>query len=168
MHVRSLSGGALHECRSCGGVFLAHGTIEHIIEDRGGSLLAIELLASMPRARTSTSPPPGQRMYVKCPTCDTLMNRRLFATGAGIVIDVCKADGAFFDAGELPAVVEFVMADGLENAARKDASRALEARRAAAQNARSDAQRNRAAGAPSVDGPEAGIALADLFVSLFS
>ncbi|HUS32925.1 MAG TPA: zf-TFIIB domain-containing protein, partial [Kofleriaceae bacterium] len=107
MQTRPLAETPLHECAACGGLFLAHGTIERILEDRGGTLVANELLASLPRVPTKPTPPPGQRMYVSCPTCGTLMNRKLFATGAGIILDVCRADGAFFDAGELPAIVEF-------------------------------------------------------------
>ena len=58
-------------------------------------------------------PPAGGKMYIKCPTCSTLMNRKLFATGAGVVVDVCRTHGTFFDAGELPAIIEFVRAGGL-------------------------------------------------------
>jgi Zn-finger nucleic acid-binding protein len=161
MQTRSIEHTPIHECDNCRGVFLTHATIERILEDRAGHSLANALVATLPRARTSVLPPPGQRMYVTCPSCHTLMNRKLFATGAGVVIDVCRADGAFFDEGELPAVVNFVMAGGLEKAARKDTSQVLEQRRAKLPT------RERAAAA-GFAGVDAGAALADLLFSLFS
>jgi hypothetical protein len=45
------------------------------------------------------------------------MNRKLFASGSGVVVDVCRSHGTFFDAGELPAIIDFVMAGGLAKAA---------------------------------------------------
>jgi Zn-finger nucleic acid-binding protein len=176
MQVRQVAATAIHECPGCSGLFLTHGTIERILEGRdevqspyrGGRHIAGELLASLPRAKTSTLPPPGQRMYVKCPTCSTLMNRKLFATGAGVVIDVCRADGAFFDVGELPAVVEFVMKGGLETAARKDAARVTEERRASQLDAKMRALPNSDRPANASVGLDAGGALVDLLFSLFS
>jgi hypothetical protein len=51
------------------------------------------------------------------------MNRRQFAAGAGIIVDVCKQHGTFFDVGELPRIIEFVMNGGLEKAARVEIER---------------------------------------------
>jgi Zn-finger nucleic acid-binding protein len=55
---------------------------------------------------------------VMCPTCGTSMNRKLFASGSGVVVDVCRSHGTFFDAGELPAIIDFVMAGGLAKSRR--------------------------------------------------
>ena len=30
------------------------------------------------------------------------MNRKLFAVGSGVVVDVCRAHGTFFDVGSFP------------------------------------------------------------------
>jgi hypothetical protein len=62
-------------------------------------------------------------MYVKCPSCANVMNRRLFAAGAGVIVDVCRTHGTFFDAGELPQIIEFVMKGGLEAAQKKELER---------------------------------------------
>jgi Zn-finger nucleic acid-binding protein len=176
MQARQVAGTTIHECPGCNGLFLTHGTIQRIIEDRdverspyrGGTLIANELLASLPHAKTNTLPPTGQRMYIKCPTCSTLMNRKLFATGANVVIDICRADGAFFDVGELPAIVEFVMNGGLEAAARKDAARVAEERRAAELDARMRALPSNPRSTNASVGLDGGTALVDLLFSLFS
>jgi Zn-finger nucleic acid-binding protein len=49
-----------------------------------------------------------------------VMNRKLFAAGSGVVIDVCKDHGVFFDTGEMPRIIEYVMEGGLEKSARKE------------------------------------------------
>jgi len=66
---------------------------------------------------------PSSKMYVKCPSCKTLMNRRQFAAGSGVIVDVCKQHGTFFDVGELPAIIDFVMQGGLEKAERAEIER---------------------------------------------
>jgi Zn-finger nucleic acid-binding protein len=44
------------------------------------------------------------------------MNRKNFGESSGIVVDVCTRHGVWFDAGELPRVLAFVQAGGLERA----------------------------------------------------
>jgi len=48
------------------------------------------------------------------------MARRNFARISGVILDQCPEHGTYFDAGELPAVVEFVRAGGLELAQRRE------------------------------------------------
>ena len=130
----------LDECAACHGVFVDCAALERIMRERRQARAeAILGLAARP---SDPSAPSGQegRMYVKCPDCDTLMNRRSFASGAGVIIDVCKNHGTWFDANELPRVVDFVMNGGLEAAAKKDAQRLKD-------EARREKARARAAGA---------------------
>ncbi|HMF57614.1 MAG TPA: zf-TFIIB domain-containing protein, partial [Pyrinomonadaceae bacterium] len=58
--------------------------------------------------------------YVPCPECGQLMNRINFARCSGVIVDVCKGHGTWFDRDELRQIVEFIRAGGL------DASRARE------------------------------------------
>ena len=44
------------------------------------------------------------------------MNRVNFARCSGVVVDVCKAHGTWFDRDELRRIVEFIRAGGLEQA----------------------------------------------------
>jgi Zn-finger nucleic acid-binding protein len=92
------------------------------------------------------------------------MNRRLFATGTGIIIDVCRTHGTFFDAGELPQVIEFVMNGGLERAERKNLERMRETARRELAQAR-DAARAAAHGPAAMKPTRAG-SLIDLLSSL--
>jgi Zn-finger nucleic acid-binding protein len=118
----------IDECGACLGVFLDHVAIKRVVVDRAQAR-AEALLGALPRSEVHALPAAGQRMYLPCPVCHTVMNRRLFATGTGVIIDVCRTHGTFFDAGELPLIIDFVMNGGLEKAQRKDIERMREAAR---------------------------------------
>jgi Zn-finger nucleic acid-binding protein len=148
---------AVQACGGCEGLFLEQGVIQQVIADH---VLAEPLLATLPRREIRVIPRPGEKMYLKCPECRTVMNRRQFATGAGIVIDVCKPHGTFFDAGELPAIIEYVRKGGLDRSAKKDREDARQRARIAAISIEPGPRYE-------PDGLDAGIAFADLLISLF-
>jgi predicted Zn finger-like uncharacterized protein len=125
LHGRLVGDIVIDECGACLGLFLDHVAIERVITDRAQAR-AEALLGELPRGETRAAVRPGEKMYLKCPTCAQIMNRKQFATGAGIIVDVCRKHGTFFDLGELPAIIEYVMQGGLEKAAKKE----LEAERA--------------------------------------
>jgi Zn-finger nucleic acid-binding protein len=115
----------LFECDLCHAVFLDHVAIERIVTDHQAAR-ADAILAALPRAPVYLTPP-GGRMYINCPVCATIMNRKQFSTGSGVIIDVCRDHGAFFDPGELPAVIDFVMRGGLAHAREREREREREA-----------------------------------------
>lgn len=111
----------IDECHACQGLFLDHVAVQRVVTDRQQAR-AEALLGELPAGEVKAQPP-GGKLYVKCPVCATIMNRKLFAAGAGVIIDVCRAHGAWFDLGELPRVIEFVMNGGLEKAEKKEIAR---------------------------------------------
>lgn len=133
MHPRPIDDLVIDECDACHGVFLDHVAVQRIVSDRQQAR-AEAILAVVPRAEIYLTPP-GGKMYIKCPVCATIMNRKQFSAGSGVVIDVCKHHGAFFDPGELPAIITFVMNGGLEQAQKKELERMREAVKREAQNA---------------------------------
>src|SRR5438477_581748 len=100
---------------------------------RCGQMMTLEAMPPVagelacPRTEIRAVPAAGQKMYLPCPMCHVVMNRKLFATGTGVIIDVCRTHGTFFDAGELPLIIDFVMNGGLERAQIKDIERMREA-----------------------------------------
>lgn len=156
LSTREVSAIVIDECSGCQGVFLDHAAVHRVIDEHDLSR-AEALLVSLSR---TAKPFAGGRMYIKCPTCTTVMNRKLFATGSGVVVDVCKAHGTFFDAGELATIIEFVRRGGLEIAAKKDAQRQAE-------RARRDRVQVGSAQPSSPLGYDKGTALIDLLIALF-
>ena len=122
------------ECMQCRGLFLDHVAIKRIITDRQQAR-ADALLGALPTVETTEIRNPG-KLYVKCPICHVVMNRKLFAAGAGVIIDVCRTHGTFFDVGELPRIIEFVMNGGLEQSHKKELERMRDEVRRERDNAR--------------------------------
>ena len=107
--------GRLSECTSCGGQFVEHALLQELLERR-------ELYRVVTRAQPRRENPlDGPVVYLKCPACGTLMNRNNFGGNSGIVVDVCPRHGVWFDPGELPRILEFVQAGGLERARKRAA-----------------------------------------------
>jgi len=103
----------IHECPRCGGMFVARDALADILcrAEVGGALRE----ASAPGA--SEARPArvlGEVRYVECPLCHSSMNRVNFGKVSGVIVDVCKAHGTWFDAGELTRVVAFAAAGGLD------------------------------------------------------
>lgn len=156
----------IDECAKCLGLFLDHVAIKRVINDRAQAR-ADALLGALPKRDLVVAVRPGEKMYLKCPSCQTVMNRKQFATGAGVIVDVCRAHGTFFDVGELPAIIEFVMDGGLEKAAQKELAHQREHLRSRTGLAPGDAPRPAGTPAWSQHGGTAGRALVDLLFSLF-
>ena len=54
--------------------------------------------------------------YRPCPDCHQRMNRVNYARHSGVVLDVCKEHGLWFDKDELRRVLAFISAGGLDRA----------------------------------------------------
>jgi Zn-finger nucleic acid-binding protein len=124
------------DCPGCAGVFIDAAAIEQLLADRAEARADAVLGAYRGQARASDTTTRGGKLYVKCPICSTVMNRKQFARGAGVVLDVCRGHGTWFDAGELPVVVDFVRNGGLGRAEKADLAEQREAVRRAAASVR--------------------------------
>ena len=71
-------------------------------------------------AKAQTLSQPVKINYVPCPDCGQLMNRSNFAHSSGVIIDLCKQHGVWFDAEELPKIIEFIRKGGLEKARQRE------------------------------------------------
>jgi Zn-finger nucleic acid-binding protein len=110
---------ALDDCPQCGGTFVERATLERLLSERREAR-AGALLGAYDAAGDAPLPVPSGSLYIRCPDCATVMNRKQFARGAHVIVDVCRAHGTWFDAHELPRIVRFVMTGGLEQAAHKE------------------------------------------------
>jgi Zn-finger nucleic acid-binding protein len=48
------------------------------------------------------------------------MNRSNFARSSGVIIDLCKQHGVWFDADELPKIIDFIDQGGLAHSREKE------------------------------------------------
>ena len=118
--------GTVHECPTCGGQFVDHATLRSLIEGR------VQLEGAPPHSLRAATGVTGPVRYLPCPMCLARMNRKNFGERSGVILDVCKTHGSWFDLGELPRVLAFVDAGGLKEAERRVAERKAEERRKSA------------------------------------
>jgi Zn-finger nucleic acid-binding protein len=116
----SLGGEAMRECERCSGLWLEVAAFERICASREQQSAVLGGAALSPSAQTRANSTEQKVRYVPCPQCRELMNRVNFARCSGVIVDVCKGHGTWFDASELREIIEFIRAGGLELARQKE------------------------------------------------
>jgi Zn-finger nucleic acid-binding protein len=106
----------LDECRKCNGLWADTETFHTISADRERQSAVLGFAGT----RRQNAEPLASISYVPCPICKQLMNRSNFARASGVIIDTCKQHGVWFDADELPKIIEFIQKGGMELARQKE------------------------------------------------
>ncbi|HKY33003.1 MAG TPA: zf-TFIIB domain-containing protein [Candidatus Polarisedimenticolia bacterium] len=128
MSFRTLSGLPFDECESCGGLWLTPAALREMTgraEERS-RVRTVEIpaaAASVPAVRGQAAVPVA---YRRCPSCRRMMNRTNYAAGSGLVLDLCKEHGVYFDHGEVSRLFEFIESGGLAKARRREEEAAQE------------------------------------------
>jgi Zn-finger nucleic acid-binding protein len=107
---------ALDECQKCGGMWANVDTFQSVCADREKQSAVLGFIGQ----REQHAESPVKINYVPCPKCKQLMNRSNFAHASGVIIDTCKQHGVWFDAEELPKIIEFIQKGGMERAREKE------------------------------------------------
>ena len=118
----------LRECEQCSGLWVEAGALEKICADREEQAAVLGTASLAPSHPVNLSAQNRVR-YVPCPQCSQLMNRINFARCSGVVIDVCKGHGTWFDADELRQIVEFIRGGGLDASRTREKQELEEERR---------------------------------------
>lgn len=98
-------------CPRCHGMWLDHGELGQLV---ARPVMLKTDLADIRRRVKAIRKQPSAVVYRRCPVCEATMHRRNFGRHSGVIIDECARHGAFFDAGELEAIQEFVRLGGME------------------------------------------------------
>jgi Zn-finger nucleic acid-binding protein len=72
-----------------------------------------EISGSLPEPAARVLPPLDAVTYLPCPLCHNPMNRVNFGRVSGVIVDVCRDHGTWFDGGELTRVVAFAGGGGM-------------------------------------------------------
>jgi Zn-finger nucleic acid-binding protein len=113
----------LHECPKCFGLWLDTQTFERICQD------AEKRVAVLGRAQQLGGAALQPVRYLPCADCGQLMHRMNFAKCSGVIVDVCRPHGIWFDVNELHRIVQFIHNGGLERSRARDKSELVEERR---------------------------------------
>jgi Zn-finger nucleic acid-binding protein len=109
---------SLRECQKCNGMWSDVETFERICSTREQQSAVLGFIGE----RELNAEPLSKVSYVPCPDCKQLMNRSNFAKASGVIIDTCKKHGVWFDAGELPQIIEFIQKGGMDIARQRERS----------------------------------------------
>lgn len=108
----------LRECDRCGGLWLEVDAFENICSDREEQSAVLGGASPAPSHPLTNG---GTNIrYVPCPQCRQLMNRINFAHCSGVIVDICKGHGTWFDRDELSQIIQFIRDGGLEVAREKE------------------------------------------------
>src|SRR5205807_7922074 len=108
-----IGGEALRECERCGGLWLDVATFDRICANREQQSAVLGAASPVPLPKAVSSGALAKINYAPCPQCGQLMNRINFARCSGVIVDVCKGHGTWFDRDELREIVEFIRGGGL-------------------------------------------------------
>lgn len=104
----------MHECPHCGGHFVPKDTLAEL-------LTRAEVSGPFAEPPKRKIPPLEEVRYVSCPLCHASMNRLNFGRVSGVIVDVCKLHGTWFDGGELTRVIAFAAGGGLAKTRAREA-----------------------------------------------
>ena len=107
---------AVRECERCGGLWSSPEVFEAVCSNKESRAAVLGSVQNSASTRSELAP----IKYVPCPDCGKLMNRSNFARASGVIIDMCKQHGVWFDAGELPRIIEFIGGGGMDRAREKE------------------------------------------------
>jgi Zn-finger nucleic acid-binding protein len=126
MQAVAIGSTTVRECERCFGLWVDVRSFEKICADREQQAAVLGAASPAPRGKISEE---GKVRYAPCPECRQLMNRINFARCSGVIVDICKGHGSWFDRDELTRIVEFIRAGGLDAARSKEKAAIEEERR---------------------------------------
>jgi Zn-finger nucleic acid-binding protein len=104
-------------CPECSGTFVDSVTLNRVVRDRDQQA---RIQTALVTSSASSAGGAQKVVYLKCPQCAQLMQRKNYGKRSGVIVDLCGAHGVWFDADELRRVVEFVQGGGLDRARQQE------------------------------------------------
>jgi Zn-finger nucleic acid-binding protein len=108
-----LGGSRVRECPKCEGIWTDADTLRQICVDKEKQAAMLGMPAS---ALPSEAQLEEHIHYLQCPVCGDMMNRVNFSNFSGVIVDVCRTHGTWFDRDELRRIVEFIRSGGVDRA----------------------------------------------------
>ena len=110
------------ECGRCAGLWLGHEVFRELVERAKQRALPAGTIPETPQQEAAkfdlpagahvVEPPPGDSFYRPCAVCREFMRRVNYGHASGVIIDICRDHGVWFDADELARILAWVRAGG--------------------------------------------------------
>ncbi|MBI5246778.1 MAG: zf-TFIIB domain-containing protein [Elusimicrobia bacterium] len=144
MTARALAGAVLSGCPGCGGVWADADSFRRLCAERETQASYLGEGSALPAPKME-NPRLSPIVYRPCAICSQLMNRFNFADCSGVILDVCKPHGVWFDPDELRRIVAFIQGGGMDVARAKERAK-LEVERKRLERATADAKAAQSSG----------------------
>lgn len=105
------------ECPMCCGLFVASSELASLIEEQKDKGDIATVTRQAPERASLVI---EDVAYLKCPLCETRMNRVNYGRLSGVIIDTCKMHGHWLDPGELEKIAKWVATGGLEKLRKRE------------------------------------------------
>lgn len=103
---QTVGGYPVEVCDACMGLWIEHGVIDHIYNDAPKGLTPHRPLP-LPQTSSEQAAGPKPKAYIPCPDCGKMMNPQNYGVRSGVIIDVCRDHGVWFDTDELNKILQF-------------------------------------------------------------
>ena len=110
------------ECGRCAGFWMGHEAFRQLVEKAQREALPAGTIVETPQQISAKAGVPSDRVapertkrpvvYRPCAVCGELMNRINYGHESGVIIDVCREHGIWFDADELARILAWLRAGG--------------------------------------------------------
>jgi Zn-finger nucleic acid-binding protein len=101
----------IERCIECFGLFFDPGELDAVLEASVSNVYEINR-SQLWQLQNAVNPEEQTVTYIKCPACDTIMNRLNFGGTSGVIVDRCREHGIWLDGGELKRLCEWMKAGG--------------------------------------------------------
>jgi len=111
LYLRNIDGGVVTvlECDRCAGIWVGS-RIFGLLEKRAKQ--KVTGWADVPKPSRPVLEQAGASFYRNCVDCDKPMHRKNYGHKSGVIVDVCREHGMWFDLGELEEILTWVEAGG--------------------------------------------------------
>jgi Zn-finger nucleic acid-binding protein len=108
------------ECGRCAGVWLGNDGFA-LVRDHARESASDDHPSPQrgPGSPPDPRPRQGGAVYRRCPDCREFMYRKNYGGKSGVILDVCKSHGLWFDARELERVLRWIRRGGEERARKR-------------------------------------------------
>ncbi|MEL7060395.1 MAG: zinc ribbon domain-containing protein [Acidobacteriota bacterium] len=118
--------GTVLECGRCAGLWLGADTFARVERQ------ARETQSTGVAGQTTGAPARVEQkgpLYRPCPICGKLMHRQNYGKRSGVIVDVCREHGVWFDDQELQGILGWIRDGGLERSEQRDVETRRESER---------------------------------------
>lgn len=101
-------------CAECLGMWITHDVLEQIYRDAPRQLepaVTRDVQVARPE-EAARRLGKNAAAYIPCPVCTTMMNPTNYARRSGVIVDICRLHGIWFDADELNKILEYFARGG--------------------------------------------------------